>query len=86
MKRRDFIKGLVAVPVVAKIGVDAAAKPKGVVFASVLEENPTIELAPDTLIVPRSLEADAIAIFNGDSFDGHTWRNKGRGGKGWDFV
>ncbi len=28
MKRRDFIKGLVAAPVVAKIGVEAIAKPK----------------------------------------------------------
>ena len=28
MKRRDFIKGLVAVPVVAKMGVEAVANPK----------------------------------------------------------
>ena len=63
MKRRDFIKGLVAAPVVAKVGIDAIAKPKSsVVFASVLEENPTLALAPDVLIVPKNLEATARRI------------------------
>ena len=65
MKRRDFIKGLVAAPVALK-GVEAVAKPKSdqIVFGSVIEENPTIELTPDVLVVPKNLEDAAIEIMN----------------------
>ena len=72
MKRRDFIKGLVAVPVVARIGVEAVAKPKTHGFnrattatlvdhemglAPVKAEGATIDFDPKYLIVkPKDLE------------------------------
>ena len=67
MKRRDFIKGLVAVPVVAKMGVEAVANPKtgsfqtdgglampkkvGLAPAPVKAEGATIDFDPKYLIV-----------------------------------
>ncbi|KKL94951.1 hypothetical protein LCGC14_1859430 [marine sediment metagenome] len=72
MKRRDFIKGLVAAPVVAKVGVEAVAKPKplymfsestvenhgfGLAPAPVKAEGATIDFDPKYLIVkPKDLE------------------------------
>ena len=46
MKRRKFLKALIAAPVVVKVSVEAIAKPKSgeIVFASVIEENPTLEV------------------------------------------
>ena len=59
MKRRDFIKGLVAAPVVAKIGVEAVAKPKdGVALFSQVHPKPNSTFYPmgDMSLSEASLE------------------------------